>query len=173
MDQGKYRARATRHSFGIAKTGTEYVAVEFELLDDDEKRTIVWRGYFHAKTAERTLEALRYAGAALEDDDIFDLRGLGSTEVQLVVELEAGERRRPDGRYLDDRQLGEAAVDDRAGPADELDALDEVDGQRQAELVGAVKPLVHLEPVDEQQHLALGAPEAADGRPQQIGRAHV
>ncbi len=92
MDQGKYRARAARHSFGVAKTGTEYVAVEFELLDDDEKRTIVWRGYFHSKTAERTLEALRYAGAALEDDDIFDLRGLGSTEVQLVVELEAGER---------------------------------------------------------------------------------
>jgi hypothetical protein len=86
---GKYRARAVESGLGKASTGTEQVAVKFQLLD--ENLSIVWYGYFSDKTYERTVESLRSCGWKGSDPtelDNFATSGLGAEEVELVIEQE-------------------------------------------------------------------------------------
>ena len=82
---GKYRARAIRGDFGFTQGGKEQVVVEFDLLDDDyQGRKINWFGYFTDKTTDRTLDSLRHCG--WDGVDLQVLTGLGSTEVELIIE---------------------------------------------------------------------------------------
>jgi hypothetical protein len=83
--EGTFRARATEGAMGRAGTGTEQVAVAFELLDDEHKGQIyTWYGYFTPETMERTFEALSNAGWD-GISGLHELRGLGSTEVSIVL----------------------------------------------------------------------------------------
>jgi hypothetical protein len=66
---------------------------------------------------------------------------------------------------VDDRELGIASIDRRAGPANDLDPLDLIDREVIAELIRRVQRLVHLLAVDQQQHLAFVAPVAAHADP--------
>ena len=83
---GNYKARAVEYQFGLAETGTEQVAVTFEITEEGEfhGHTIVWFGFFTEATAERTVQALRTCG--WDGDDLSDLRGLDRNEVVLVIE---------------------------------------------------------------------------------------
>jgi hypothetical protein len=61
--EGTVPAVARGYAFGEAKTGTEQIGVQFELLGGpDTGRMITWYGYFTEKTYERTLQSLRYMG---------------------------------------------------------------------------------------------------------------
>src|SRR5579872_2986178 len=82
---GNYKARVVEHQFGYAETGTEQVALTFEIVEagDFEGQTITWFGFFTEATAERTVEALRTCG--WEGDDLSNLAGVDRNEVVLVV----------------------------------------------------------------------------------------
>lgn len=86
---GKYRARAVESGIGKASTGTEQVAVLFEL--PDENLRITWYGYFSDKAYEQTVKGLRACGWTGSDPtelDNFATSGLGANEVELVIEQE-------------------------------------------------------------------------------------
>jgi len=74
IPKGTYRARATEAEFGFTNTGTEQVAVLFEVVEDGEFQgeRITWFGFFTDATSERTIQALRVCGWA--GDDLGDLR---------------------------------------------------------------------------------------------------
>lgn len=97
MGPGKYRAKALVHKFGKSKNNTEQVYVDFEITAGPfAGQRLGWYGFFTEKTAERTLESLEYAG--WDGQSLAELKGLGSKEVELVVDLEKNEQ---DGReYL-------------------------------------------------------------------------
>ncbi len=86
IDRGNYRARAVDSQFGYAETGTEQVAVTFEITEEGEFRghTIAWFGFFTDGTQERTMQALRACG--WEGDDLSNLIGLDRNEIVLVIE---------------------------------------------------------------------------------------
>ncbi len=87
LEEGRYKAKAIEAALGVAGTGTEQVGVAFEITEGPAKGyEITWYGHFTPKALERTLESLRYCG--WEGDDITDLRGIGKSEVQLVIEHE-------------------------------------------------------------------------------------
>jgi len=85
LPTGFYRARAIEHEFGVADTGTEQVAVTFELFTEDQwnGHQITWFGFFTEGAARHTLAALRVCG--WEGDDVADLVGLGRNEVELSI----------------------------------------------------------------------------------------
>lgn len=88
---GKYLARAIPDTvnFGESSNNNEQVAVSFDFLDGNGDATgdrMTWFGSLaEGKAQDITIEALRNAGARL-DGSIFDLEGLGSVEVELVVD---------------------------------------------------------------------------------------
>jgi len=88
LPKGTYKARATEAEFGFTNTGTEQVAVTFEVVEDGEFQgeRIAWFGFFTEATAERTIQALRVCGWT--GDDLSDLSGFDANEVELVVEHE-------------------------------------------------------------------------------------
>jgi hypothetical protein len=83
-----YRARAIEGQMGFADTGTEQIAVTFEIIEegDFEGHTITWFGFLTEATTERTIKTLIVCG--WEGDDLSDLRGLDRNEVELVIEHE-------------------------------------------------------------------------------------
>lgn len=85
---GTYRARAVGQDgvqYGFTGTGNAQLAVEFELLEEGER--VTWFGVFApGKSSDIAMRALRAAGWT--GDDLNDLVGLGSTEVELVIEDE-------------------------------------------------------------------------------------
>ncbi len=89
IEAKKHYARGIDVELGVSDTGKEQVAVRFKIEGGkDDCEEIVWFGYFTDKTAERTLESLRYCGW-----DTFDLGDLsaeviGRNIVQIVVEHE-------------------------------------------------------------------------------------
>ena len=90
---GKYRARAVDSGLGKAKTGTEQVAVNFELIGDGAEKGlhITWYGYFTDKAYEMAVKALRACGWQGSDPtelDSFAASGLGANEVELDIEQE-------------------------------------------------------------------------------------
>ena len=95
IEEGRYRARATDAKLGVAQTGSDTVAVAFELLDHPGQH-ITWYGYFTEKTVERTMESLRYCG--WENDDVSNLSGISSNEVELVIEHEDDKEGKPRAR---------------------------------------------------------------------------
>lgn len=85
IPEGTYRARVKSADFGFTSKGTEQVQVAFDVLDPDyDGQTVLWWGYFSEKTAERTMQSLRYCG--WKGDDVTDLAGVSDNEVEIVVE---------------------------------------------------------------------------------------
>lgn len=97
MGPGKYRAKALTFKFSKSSKGTEQVYVDFEITAGPfAGQRLGWYGFFSEATAERTLESLEYAG--WDGSSLGELKGLGSKEVELVVDTEKNEK---DGReYL-------------------------------------------------------------------------
>lgn len=90
--EGTHRAKAVEWALGTSQSGTEQIAVAFEILSDSHKgRKITWFGYFSEAALERTLSALRTCGWAESCDSIAELTGMGSAEVDLVIEDEVYE----------------------------------------------------------------------------------
>lgn len=91
----KARALAGTEVFGFANTGTEQVGFRVEVIDGElAGQSYPWYGYFTDASGARTLEQLKTAGWADDDDGwrAFSekhLPGLGTTEFELVLEEEA------------------------------------------------------------------------------------
>lgn len=94
IPKGKYKARASGGEFAVASTGTEFVFVGFEITSEGDWKghAIGWKGFFTEATTERTIESLRYAGCTFPGNDITNLEGLGSREVQLVIDHEQNDK---------------------------------------------------------------------------------
>lgn len=90
VDPGTYRARAKEWALCDTQEGKPQIAVLFEILDDDDHkgRRLTWYGAFTEKTTERTLEALR--GCGWTGDHLADLRGMGTKDVEIVIDMEQG-----------------------------------------------------------------------------------
>ncbi len=88
--QGKYRAQATHAEFGESPTkGTPFIRVAFQILDGAHQGDrISWDGWVTDRTRERVVDSLRSCGCTFPGDDITDLTGLGTQEVEIVVEIE-------------------------------------------------------------------------------------
>ena len=83
---GTHKAKVVDHEFGIAND-KEQVALMLQIVGGDhDGKSIAWFGYFSDKTAERTLESLRYCG--WDTDDLAQLDGIYKNEVEIVVEDE-------------------------------------------------------------------------------------
>lgn len=87
---GTYTARAKGFDFGVTQNDKDYVAIDFEIAGPQCAGEVIgWRGYFSTDGAiRRTLESLKYAGWTGAQDTIESLPGLGSTEVELVIQHE-------------------------------------------------------------------------------------
>lgn len=91
IPKGKYTARAVDAAFGQNKNDNDYVFIRFEITEGElEGEEVSGRFYLTEKTAERTIEGLRYCGCTFPDDDITNLNGLGNKLVQLVIVHERG-----------------------------------------------------------------------------------
>lgn len=91
LQTGVFRVKAVPGSqdFGVSGNGNEQVAVAVEFLDGPNKgRRSVWYGSFTENAADRTMESLRYLG--WNNDDLFNMTGLGESEAVGVVEEEEG-----------------------------------------------------------------------------------
>lgn len=90
LQPGTYRAKALTFQFGEAKTGAEQIGIEFTLLDEVDPavdgQRITGYFYFTDKTTDNTLKALRLCG--WKGDDLAELPGFGSSEVDLVLKSE-------------------------------------------------------------------------------------
>lgn len=88
--QGAFKAYAKEWQLGVSESGKEFVAVLFEVSDGEHAgKRFSWRGFFTEKTTDRTLDSLRYCGWSC--DNIAALTGMGSAEVDIVVEPEVYE----------------------------------------------------------------------------------
>lgn len=87
---GTYTAKARGFAFGVTANDKDYVAIDFEISGPQcQGEVIGWRGYFSTEGAiRRTLESLKYAGWTGAQDTIESLPGLGSAEVELVIQHE-------------------------------------------------------------------------------------
>lgn len=87
LQAGTFRARGVSGALGYTKDHNPQVVVELQILDDDHAgETLAWYGFFTEKTQERTLEALRILG--WKTDDLSDLDGITSNEIDVVVKEE-------------------------------------------------------------------------------------
>lgn len=119
LTPGKYRVRAVAHKFGRAGTGTEQIAVDFEVAEGPYAgEHITWYGFFTDATEERTLESLRYCG--WQGDDLTDLSTLGSEECEIDVGEETYEgNRQLKVKWVNRPGSGGVAMKDEMSP-DEL-----------------------------------------------------
>lgn len=89
LQKAYYRAKAKSWDLGQAETGTDQVAIEFEVVEGDFRGSrITWYGFFTDKTEERTLESLRICGWT--GTDLSNLTGLDANVVEIVCEPEDG-----------------------------------------------------------------------------------
>lgn len=82
--EGKYVARAEDIDFGVADTGSEYVAMSFCIMEGPHQGDrYTWRSYFNtSENAERSLKSLRYCGW---DGD--DLESISSEQLHNLVQV--------------------------------------------------------------------------------------
>ncbi len=74
--------------FGTASTGTKQVGMSFEIISGPFKgMRQPWFGFFTDESRARTMESLIHAGCTFPDDDLGNLEGLGSKEVDLTIEI--------------------------------------------------------------------------------------
>lgn len=124
IPNGTYRARAVDIQFAFADTGTEQVAVTFELLDDGEHKgaKITWYGFFTDSAQTRTVEGLRTCGCAFEGGDITDTRGFDKNEVDIVVQIESFQGKTQSRvRWVNARGLNRPAVKNAMSVAQKSD----------------------------------------------------
>jgi hypothetical protein len=106
---GTWVAKAIDAQLGFAQTGTEQVAVLFEIREGEQKgQRMTWFGFFTERAAERTLESLRNAG--WQSDDLSDLSTVGSRDCQIVVEEETDQNGQPRDRVRWVNSLGPGRV---------------------------------------------------------------
>lgn len=94
ISKGTHKAVCRSLQFGFTSKGGEQVAVEFEIVGEDDEEaghSITWFGFFTEKTMARTIESLRYLGWA--GDDLSELPALAEAgqlaqEVEIVVDHE-------------------------------------------------------------------------------------
>lgn len=125
---GNYKARAVLDTadFGVAKTGTRQIAVEFEVIEGSmQGKRITWYGYFSptmrkdGKTvAAATIESLQNAGCKFADGDITDLGGLGAADVMLVVDHDTDDKGTTRAKVQWVNKLGGVAMANRMSDAD-------------------------------------------------------
>jgi hypothetical protein len=85
IPDGHYRARCKSAELCLTSAGNEQIQAIFELLDPDyDGVTVPWWGFFTEKTAERTMQSLRYCG--WQGDDLTSLEGVSTNEVSVEVE---------------------------------------------------------------------------------------
>ncbi len=87
---GKYRAKAKEWKWGKSSTGKEQLYIDFEFSSGPHagQHQPAYL-YFTEKTADRSLESLEYCG--WDGVSLKELRGFGSKEVEIVIELETHE----------------------------------------------------------------------------------
>lgn len=94
IPEGKYKAKGVEGQLTESKNkGTPGVQVILTITEDGEHAGdhLRWDGWLTDATAQRTLESLRYLG--WETDDLGDLAGITTNEVQIVVEHEWNEEK--------------------------------------------------------------------------------
>lgn len=90
IETGTWRAKAVGAELGYTSKGHEQVAVAVEFLDGPNAgKSMTWYGYFTERTADRSLESLMIAG--WDGEDLSALTGVGTTEFEVVVELDTYE----------------------------------------------------------------------------------
>jgi hypothetical protein len=97
LQPGKYRARGRWAKLAYTKDNNPQVAAELEIIDGGlhaglHGHTLKWFGQFTEKTEERTLESLRLLG--WDNDDLSNMSGIGTTDVEIVVGEEEYDGRR-------------------------------------------------------------------------------
>lgn len=94
IDIGKYKAKATGGDFGKSREkGTRFVLVPFTITQGPSAgESVAWTGYFTDNTSARTMDSLRFCGCTFPGDDIFNLTGIDSNEVEIVVEHQTYEK---------------------------------------------------------------------------------
>jgi len=120
LPAGEYKAVAVDGVLGETSTGKEQIVVTFEVTQPEAfvGRRINWYGYFTEKTADRTLESLRYCGWTGNDLSVFEFssqvnpasQGFGSQEVVIVVEHEPDQNGTPRARVRWVNQAGGGGV---------------------------------------------------------------
>lgn len=82
-----YPARVIDKKLGQSDSGSEFIALLFEVTEGECKgQKASGRLFFTEKTIERTLESLEYCG--WNGYSIAELDGLGSKEVEIVLDYE-------------------------------------------------------------------------------------
>ena len=102
LPEGKYIARAVEGGLGYAQTGTERIAIEFELLTDPEGKPvgvnnrITWYGWLTENAFPFTMQALAALGWLGSDLSELNgsIRASCPTEVELVIGDEEFEGKR-------------------------------------------------------------------------------
>lgn len=135
---GRYRSRAVDSALGETGTGSEQVAIAFEIIEDGPAlgTQITWYGYFTEKTFQTTMKALRAAGwkgTDFTELDSFENAGL-TNEVELVIEQEptTDENGNPAGTRARVRWVnapGSIAVKQRLDPIKAKSLSDRLRGQ--------------------------------------------
>lgn len=143
---GHYRARAIDWDFGRARTGTEQIAVCFEVLEGPyEGQRIQWFGYFTPAALPVTVRALRAAG--LTGNDLTKLDGLGTRDVDLVVEMDPDRDGipRPRVKWVNEVRERHVVLQDVLSNADRhalaerfRDAIAAIDQETHPDVVGRV-----------------------------------
>lgn len=110
MRNGHFVAIARGFDFGVTGTGTDQIAVQFQIVEGElEGATIVWYGFFSEKAAKRTIESLRFMGwqgvdlSALTIDDL-------PNEVSIEVGTEADLEGKPRFKVQWVNALGDGAI---------------------------------------------------------------
>lgn len=85
LPSGTYTAQAVDGYLSHTKDGKEQIVVKFVIVSGQhDGQTVNWTGFFTPKTFDRTIQSLRYCGWL--GDDISELTGIDSHEVEIVVE---------------------------------------------------------------------------------------
>lgn len=115
IPEGKYKAKGVEGQLSQSeKKGTPCVQVVLEISDGEHAgERMRWDGWLTDGTAQRTLESLRHLG--WESDELTDLRGIATNEVQIVVEHEWNEEKQksyPRVKWIN--RLGGARLNEEA-----------------------------------------------------------
>lgn len=82
---GTYPAHATHVRLTYTKAGDPQIIVTFVIVGGPHDREqVTWAGFFSDRTFDRTIQSLRYCGWT--GDDISDLTGIDTNDVDIVVE---------------------------------------------------------------------------------------
>jgi len=160
IPEGEYQARAVTvdteeygpvwAQFGATETGTDQVAVTFEIISGPYKgERLTWFGYFTEKATERTIQALRYCG--LKGDDIMlAMEQPIDQEVQITIKHDT---------YRGKTRAKINWINPPGGGGFKLKKS--LDAEKRTELSQRLRGVLRSTP----EHVAAPAPAAANGTP--------